>query len=313
MKHISLSITIAIFLTLSALSARGAECEFPVGVVAKGDNGDISEATYSSLAKRVESMLGDNNLVSADVESPFMIVADIIDVSTGVLPGPPRQNTVNGTIMLQLLDVASGTVVSTCTLDGVKGTGNSMQQAFSSALRSLNAKNPKCSAFLAGVSQKIGNYYERQYPVIIARAKSKAMIHDYEEALFLLFSIPECCTGYGDATELAANIYQEYIDTDGMKAYQAARALWISNPNATGASKALSVLLTIPSGSAAGEKAEVLIDEIYNTMKEDKAFETREKYENSLRLEEIKTQAAKEIGIAWGKGQQPVNNNILIK
>lgn len=313
MKHYITSIFIAAFSTIMAVPVMAEGCDLAVGVVCKSDNTDVPDAVCTNLKKRVESMLGANGLVAVNSDAPFVVRASFVDVASDVLPGPPRQYTVSTTLMMQLCDAASGTVLSTFTLDGVKGVGNSSQKAFSNALRPLNAQNPRCKDFMEGASHTILDYYNSHYPSLIERAKSLAMRSEYQQALYWLFSIPECCEGYVQATELAGGIYQDFINSEGSSAYQAARAAWVANPTAEGASKALPVLLTIPQGSEAWSLAESLVDEIYATVKDDKNFETRTKYEDATHLEELKLEAAREVGKSWGEGQKSSTTNLLVK
>lgn len=313
MKNYIASIFIAASTTIMTVPAVAEGCDLAVGVVCQSDNADVPEVACSNLKKRVESMLGANGLVSVNYDAPFVVRTSFVDVTSDVLPGPPRQYTVSTTLMMQLCDAASGAVLSTFTLSGVRGVGNSSQKAFSNALRPLNAQNPRCKDFMGSASQTILDYYNSHYPSLINRAKSLAMRSEYQEALYWLSSIPECCEGYAQATELAGGIYQDFINSEGLLAYQTARAAWVANPIAEGAAKALPVLLTIPQGSEAWTLAESLINEIYDTVKDDKIFETLTKYEDAIHLEELKLEAAREVGKSWGEGQKSSTTNLLVQ
>lgn len=302
----------ALLMAGSTATAEG-NCEFSVGVVTPAGSSDIPASVYNVLQKRVESMLGAYGLVSTQAGAAYVINAGIVDFSLWNLPGPPKQTAVSATLLLQLCDNASGTVVSTCTLDNLKGVGSSARQAFTSAMRPFDASNPRCSDFLAGASRAIERYYDSQSPSIIQRAKSFAMRKEYGEALFWLFTIPECCESYKDASAVAQEIYREFVDTEGMKAFLTARAIWIASPDAAGAAKALPVLLTIGPDSAAWEDAEKLTAEIYATVKDDKTFETRTRYRDDLHMEELRIEAAREVGKAWGDGQKESTTNMFVK
>lgn len=303
MKKIS---TVALLAVL-ALGSRAADCNVAVGAIAlNGEN--VPEATVTQLQSRIESLIGQGGYLSFSDASSFKVVASMSDVAVNELPGPPRQTAVQASLVLYLCDMASETVVSTCRIDGLKGVGNSAQQAFSKALRSLNANNPICRNFFNNTSTAIVNYYDKEYPNLIDRAKTLAARQDYEAALYWLFSLPECCKGYDEAATLGLRYYQDYAD--GQRAFEAARALWVASPDAEGASRALPVLLTIPQKSSAFHSAEALVKEIYATVKDDKKFETRTKYEDAHRLETLKIEAAREVGVAWGRGQQPSTTNL---
>lgn len=297
---------------LMSLTAAAQNCDIAVGVVCKSD-AEVPTTVCASLQKKVEGMLGAHGLVSVNADTPFVMWTTLTDVLSGVVPGPPRQYTVSATLLMQLCDAASGTVLSTCTVEGMKGVGNSSQKAYSNAMRILNARNPRCQDFLAGASQTILDYYNSHYPAIIERAKSFALRDDYGQALYWIFSIPECCEGYAQAADVAAGIYKDFINSEGVLAFRTAQALWIADPTAGGAAKALPVLLTIPQGSDAWEQSESLVNEIYATVKDDKNFETRTKYADASHLEELKIEAAREIGKAWGEGQTASTTNLLIK
>lgn len=306
-KKISL---LTLLVLILAIPVRSAECSVPVGVVALVEKSAATPEAINLLKKRVESALGQSNHISISSSADFFVAVSFSDFSTTNLAGPPRQVSVTADASLYLCDAVSERVIAVCALDGLKGVGNSKQKALSQALRPINATNKKCADFFNSASDKIIEYYNQQYPTLLKRGRTLAAQQKYEEAMYWFFSIPECCKGYDEAAAEGLKFYQEWVDKDGAQAYDTARAIWIAQPDAEGAKRALSVLLTIPQNSKAYTQIEALINEISETVKEDKQFETRTKYEDSTRQSELMIEAAKEVGVAWGKGQQPTTTNL---
>lgn len=52
------------------------------------------------------------------------------------------------------------------------------------------------------------------------------------------------------------------------------------------------------------------LNEVKKQVRKDIDFEVREKYHDSVTLEQKRISAMRDIGVAWGKGQQPQTTNI---
>ncbi len=297
-------------LACSGLTVSAADCHVPLTVATLTDGDAIPAATQEAIRTRLQRIVAEVDGAAAGSEaSRFFIAARMHHVATEVLPGPPQQTSVTTELTVYVGDQDTQTVYSTASLT-LRGVGTSMQRALTSALRPLTADNPKVKALINGASDKIVAYYNRTYPQLLEKGRRLIDTEKYGEALRLLMAVPECCQGYGQAVDLGLEAYGRMSDTEGRKLYDMARAIWLSSPDAAGASAALPILTTIPLSSEARADAERLVKEIGETVKDDKKFESRRKYEDEVEMRKLRIQAASRVGEAWGRGQQPSTTNV---
>lgn len=292
----------------SAINAQ--DCKIPLAVASFTDGEGIPMATEDLIRTKLEGIaIAEGDAVVGEGSSRFFIAARLNHISSDVLPGPPMQTSIVSTLTLYIGDSEERNVYATTSME-IRGVGNSEQRALISALRPLNAENAKVKAFMQTASDKIISYYDRQYPNMIAKAKRLAATKQYEESLAVLFNIPECCKGYGEAVGLGLGYYQELADTEGTKLLDMARSIWLASPDVGGASRALAILWTIPQHSSAYSDSQKLMAEIGGVLKDDKKFETRTKYKDAVDIKKMQIQAASAVGVAWGQGQQPTTTNV---
>lgn len=303
------SIILTFVSVISGASAYGIDCDLPLGVANMTQTEDISQASLDNLSNKLKSIIGENGAVTDVSDSRFFISGRFNHMMDEVLPGPPHQYSVHTELTIYVGDVESETLYGSCTLD-LRGIGNSRQRALLNALRSVNGNNPRISNLLNKASDKIIKYYDDHSGQILEKARKAASVQNFEEALYYAFSIPECCKSYGKAVDEGLEYYQKYIDISGRKQYEQARAIWTASQDTSAAHEALTALLNIPVGSSAYPDAEKLAKEIASVVKDDKRFEQRDKYSDAIDIKKMEINSAKEIGVAWGRGQQPKTTNI---
>jgi hypothetical protein len=89
-----------------------------------------------------------------------------------------------------------------------------------------------------------------------------------------------------------------------------AQTVWAAAPNPDGARKAGVFLTKIyPEASCYGEAAK-LLEEMRNRVSEEWNLELR-RYGDSVSLEKQRIDAWREVGSAFGKGQQPSTTNLM--
>lgn len=301
---------LTVIMSVYLLSLRAADCHIPLSVASIESGDEVPYATEEIIKTRLQNILTENGEVVGGTDfSRFFIAAKFNHELKDVLSGPPAQTVLVTDLTIYIGDNETKTIFASSTFK-LRGVGHSENRALISALRPINANNEKIKNLINGASDKILDYYDNHYGQIIEKASKAAGLHDYAEAVSLIFSIPECCKGYGQAVNKGLSYYQKLIDSDGRKVYEMARAIWLASPNAYGASRALPILFSIPDGSEASKDAEKLVSEIGATVKDDKLFESRTKYKDNIEIKKMNIQAAKEVGTAWGRGQQPKTTNI---
>ncbi|MDE7397669.1 MAG: hypothetical protein K2M98_08085, partial [Muribaculum sp.] len=169
-------------------------------------------------------------------------------------------------------------------------------------------------------SQKIVDYFNANYPAIIKRAQAAQSAREYDEALFILTAIPECCNGYEQAMDMVGQIYKQRVDYDGAQLLAQANAEWAADPTDAGASKAGALLAQIDPMSASYPAALQLQEKIAKVVKANWDYENKKKYEDEMALKreqlhadtQIKKayiEAARAVGVAYGSGPKAPQYN----
>ncbi len=308
-RYINLVGLFVVAIIVAINPAYADNCKVPLTVMTMDQTDDVPSGALDHLANRLSSIMTSDGAVTGISDTRFFISGKFSHMMDEVLPGPPKQYTVHSELTIYVGDAESESLFGSCTLD-LRGVGNSKQRALINAMRNVNENNPKLKRLIDQASNKVISYYDANSSQILAKARKAASVQNYEEAMYYAFSIPECCKAYGKAVDDGLEYYQTYIDVHGRKLYEQARAYWTAEPNAEGAAKALPLLVQIPVGSSVYPEAERLVKEMSAVVKNDKQFEQRKKYQDAVDIKKMEIQSAKEIGVAWGKGQQPRTTNI---
>ncbi|MBR3609123.1 MAG: hypothetical protein IKL50_04485 [Bacteroidales bacterium] len=297
----------ALLVSLTSFSGYAQDCDISIRVVAPEES-QLTKSAEDLLVKRVSQASNVENIVVGEGSS-FAIIPKLVCLTKDVIPGPPVRYSLDFELTLYLTDVNTGTIFYSETLP-LKGVDNSESKAQISALRQLKPNAPQLMALFKKGKQKAIAYYDANGADIIAKAQRLAAMKQFEEAIYTVMAIPNC-SKYGDqATEVAIKIFDRYMDEQCNENLQAAQAAWVAEQNASGARKAAQYLSQIYPEYGCYSEAQKLYNEMKKVVGEDKAFE------NSLILAEIdiennKINAIRDIGVAYGKGQQPITTNIF--
>lgn len=295
---------------LMALSGAAQEsCAINLAVVSAPQIEDVPQASVNYLNNRLVQLLTAKGVSPDPGLGQFFIAGKFSHLLEDVLPGPPMQTALHTTLTLYIGDMASETVYATTTLE-LRGVGTSDQRALINAMRPINAKNSGIADFIEAGKTKVIDYFNKEYPQILRRAERMANSHDYEAAMWQLASVPECCDGYDQVERAILKYFKAFIDQQGQALYAKAYAVWSSDPTAAGAAEAYEYLMQIDPESSYYNKARDLAKEMKSTVKSDYDFENRQKYNDGIDLRKSEIEAARQIGVAYGKGQQPTTTNV---
>lgn len=310
-KKLVLAFCSIIILTVSATLSNAqvvGSSTIPLTVVAAKQQ-HLPETVVGYLNDKLMQVISRNGLGTADYNSRFAITASVVPVTKDIIQGPPKQIAESLDLTFYIVDNVDHKIFSSVTA-AVKAVEASEEKVLIKAIRSVDAGSQKISAFVNMGRDRIIAYYDSQCDNIIAKAEAMASRHQYEAALFELYMVPECCpSAFAKCSNVAEKIYSSYVDYWGEVCLAKAKALWTAEQNAEGARKAGEYLCQILPESRSYSKAEKLYQEMANKVKADIDFEMR-KYDDSVDVEKARINAWKEVGIAYGKGQQPVDTNI---
>lgn len=293
-----------------SMPAIAQDCDIHLMVTPIEQGEDVPAATDNALMSRLQNAVTAAGVTADSNYGQFFVTGRFDHIYNDVLPGPPMQHAMHSELTLYIGDIAGEKIFASTTFD-LRGVGTSQQRAFINALSYVSKNNSKFIDFIEDAKLKIIAYYDNHYQQLLKEAASAAATHEYEKALYLTTQIPSCCIGYDRAAAAVKKYFQAYVDEQGRALLVAAKGEWAKRPDASSVDAAWRYLMQIDPSSTAYPEAEKLIDEILATSKDDKRFETREKYHDSVETERRIIDAARQVGVAYGNGQQKTTSNLV--
>lgn len=265
-------------------------------------------AGKAQLERKLSNILTKNGVQSADWQHQFFITASAVPQTKDILPGPPPQIAENMDITFYIGDAHNQLVFSSVTLS-VKGVGTTDAKCYLNALSNIDVNSSKLSSFVQEGKNKIVEYYNQQAQSMMLRAKNLAKMHDYEQAIWILFTIPAECTYFKDASNLSVTIYKEMLQHQCQQNLAAAKSAWVANYDKAGAYEAGQYLALISPEYGCYDEATELYLEIKNKIKEEWDFEMK-KYSDSVDVQKDAIDAIRAIGVAYGENQKGHDTHI---
>lgn len=302
--------TVIAMMTIFAAYAESASnaSNLALAVIIDDPTGVLAQPANKQLENRLIQMLTANGVSSSDFLGQFFLAASAIPQEKDVLPGPPQQYLQTMEVNLYIADYTNQVIFASTSLTA-KGAGQNEARSCMDAMRKMPINSAAAKQFVAEGKQKIINYYNTEAENILVRAKALMKMKQYEEAIYLANSIPAQCNKYTEAQELCMTIYQAYVDNQCQANLAMARAAWAAEQNASGAAAAGEYLALIYPDAACYDDAMALYKEIKGKVLDDWKFEMRQ-WESGQNLESQRINAMREVGVAFGKGQQPTTTNI---
>jgi len=260
------------------------------------------------LTNKLNQLLTQNGVASSNYFGQFFITAFAVPQTKDVIPGPPMQYAETMEFTFYIADYSNQLVFATTSVKA-KGVGTTDAKSYMDALKHINLQSSALKNFITEGKNKIIAYYEAEAPRILADARVKAGMKQYEEAIYLCTTIPAQCSAYSQAQALQLEVYQMYIDEMCRVNLQKAKAVWASEQNAYGAEQAGEYLSQILPDASCYADAEVLYKEIKAKVLDDWKFEMKQ-YQDQIDLEKERIKASRDVGVAYGNHQQPTTTNI---
>ena len=292
-----------------------ADCELLLTPVVDARYTQIPVASQAYLETKLSQMITANGIGIGARGGQFCLLAKCDLLSKDVIGGAPIVQTQRMSFTLFLADMIDEKIIASTNIE-VVSSGASEAQAYINAIRRLNVNDRNIQAMIRTGKEKIMDFYNTNTEAIVKKAQNLASLAYYEEALFLLTSIPECSPKYDLAIAACGPVYQAYIDRECAQNLMVARTLWAASPNAAGAAKVSAYLSAIEPAAACYGDAFALYTEIKGSVQEDWKYEFKYYDERALQRERISVErdrinAYRDVGVAFGNGQQPVTTNIF--
>lgn len=251
-------------------------------------NDDIPNEATQYLQTKLSQIITTNGVADNEYCERFVLTAKINVSSKDVIAGPPQRISQKMEITLILGDIKEDKVYASVSISTV-GVGTNITKAFIMAFNKINPNNAQIKAFINEGKEKIYSYYVSNCPVMLSEAKSLAGQQKYEEALWMLSSIPDVCKDcYEECCDLSSSIYLKMINSNGTELLKQAKAAWAEQPNKIGAEKALSYISQIKSSASCMAQVNELTNEITQKLITD------EKREWEFQMEQFRARQKRE-------------------
>ena len=198
----------------------------------------------------------------------FVLTAKVNVVTKDIVAGPPQRISQKLDITLLLGDIEEDKVYAQTTISTI-GIGQSIEKSYISAFNNIKPQNAAVRAFMQEGKEKVLAYYRMHCVDIMAESRRLSTQQCYEDALFLLSSVPDVCTEcYDEVYQLSSIIYNEMIEVRGKECLKEARLAWANNHTKDGAQQALQFLSQININASCQSEASTLVTEIIQKMDE---------------------------------------------
>lgn len=305
---------------LAAIHANAQEdCVFPMLIVVPDNVAELSPVAQTQLESKMRQIVTQHGMSGGARFANFCLVADLIPGTKNVTSGLRPLVTVSVDLTLSVGNTTTGDRFASTAIT-LSGAGPNANRAYAAAVSSINANSSQMQQFMKNAKQKIKSYYDTQTGSIIRRANTLASQQNFEEALYLLSSVPACSSKYADVEQAISLTFQKFTDLDCAAKLNKARAAWAASQDREGAKVAGAYLAGINPQSACTADVQALIQEISQRIGEEwewakdlKEF-GKEMARSQVDLERMRIEAARSIGEAWANNQQPdIHQNFFIK
>lgn len=287
------------------------ECDLPLSVAFSTESEQIPQAAERAIANKLKQILTQNGVSGTLEFEQFALVPKFEFLDKHIVAGPPVKHVYNLSITLEIRDTQENTLFSTYTTD-INAVGENETKAYMAAVRQIAPQSQQIKDFISRGRAKITAYYNKNYQRIIQKARLLSKMNKNEEALYHIMSIPECCSGYASAMEEALSIFQTHIDREGERLLMKARAIWAAGHNDKAAAEAAYLLTRIDPSSKAYSQANALLGEIKEKSSKNAPWNYEmQVYKDAVSLQQQRIEAARAVGVAFGKGQQQQTTNLM--
>lgn len=262
------------------------------------DAAEIPNNAKNMLTNKLQQIATQNGLGAAPSNARFAIIPMVSILSKEITPTAPPMQAINLDVTLYIVDAQSQNIFSQTNIS-LKGVGKTEDAAFSKALKGINPKHGQFRGFVEKGKEKIVEFYNSQCDVIIKGSQSLAGQQKYEEALFLLLSVPDVSRECFDkCMDISIDIYQEYADQKCTEYLSAAKAAWAGKE----LSKVEENLGKITPDMACYPEAQQLVEQVTAAVEAEGGSSWNFKmkvYDDTVEKEKLMIEAGKDVAMSW--------------
>ncbi|MBE9488475.1 MAG: hypothetical protein IMY73_04750 [Bacteroidetes bacterium] len=284
---------------------------------------DLPGDANRSLTQKLRQISTKNGFGA--ISSNFILTANPVVVDKQMTPSAPAQFIVELDVSIYVVNVSEQIIVNEITTT-VKGINRLENKAFIAAINRLNARTPAIRNFMEQSRTKIVSYYTTKLPKIISNAKSLAEREEYDKALAILGTVPDCVEGYEAVVDLMSQTYKTKLKIETTALIQEAKSE-ITQGNYD---DAMDIINNVNPVSPNAKEAYAMLDKINNKIEAEKRAATAERLaaleeqkrqfdlkridmqkqqQNNFELSKLTAESAKEVAIAQANKDAEIAKN----
>ena len=279
----------------------------PISVNAKVLDENLPEEAARNLETKLQSALIANGYADNGYVERFVLTAKVDIIQKDVTPTTPARISEKMDITLMVGDIEENKLYASVTLQAA-GIGTNDNKTFINAFRNINGDNPQIQQMLNEAKEKIIEYYTNQCPAIIRKVQGLVATQAFDEAIFLLTSVPDVCRDcFTQCQRQAGVVYQQKIDSESTILLEKARTVWAtSNQNVQSANEVADIINQINPRCSNYTEVLALRSSIEQKLQADakrdwdlrmKQYEDNEKHKQSI------VDAYKTVAVAYAKNR----------
>ncbi|MDR1407369.1 MAG: hypothetical protein LBJ23_04905 [Tannerella sp.] len=172
----------------------------------------VNSGIRKTLETKARQMLTKNGAMASFSER-FVLVPNITESSKNVTATAPPMFAIEMDVSFYIVDVVEQTVMGEISFQ-VTGVHRNEHEAYIHAINQINVGSVEAKAFVNRSREKIIAYYNTQIPTIIRKAGTLSSQQLYDEALMLLYGVPECVEGYPAVADEMTKTYRKMLNHD---------------------------------------------------------------------------------------------------
>ena len=305
---------ILVFLMIATLATGVKAADtiyFPIRVEISDIGEPFPSAGAVQLTNKLNMLLTRQGIASMDNQNQFALTAFVVPQTKTILPGPPTQYSEEMEMTFYVFDAVNKIVFASAS-QTVKAVGTTEGRCYMEAIKKIDPSSKEMQVFIQRGIEKIVDFYDAEADRIFKEVELKAKMHEYGAALAQITAFPSQSKRYPEAVALSLRVFDQYQDYICYSNLQQARAAWTQEQNARGAAKAGEFLAEIYPDAGCYKEAQTLFKDIHDKVAKDWQFEMKQ-YQDGIDLESQRIDAARQVGIEYGKHQtqQKVNLEFL--
>ncbi len=259
-----------------------------------------------NLETKLKRALTANGVADNGYAERFVLTAKVDVTSKDIAPTTPARISQKMDVTFMVGDVIENKLYETCTIS-LSGIGVNETKAYLSAFSKVSPKQKDLLAMIERAKEKIKDFYSNNCGTIIRKAQTLCGMQKYDEAIFILVSVPNVCNDcYQRCQAETERVYIEKINSEGLEWFSLAENVWMEQPDAIGATKVADLISQINPKSSIYNKVEALRKDISAKLAADEKKEwdfRMKKYDDDQQFKRSIVDACKAIGVAFGNGQ----------